>query len=161
MCILAYLGLFYLFKNIIINTYLKIVIINYGTYCFQSYVVHKGSYIPPIDDESITLIFSPGNDGVGTLANALKLFKVHTFTALIFTYFVHFIIIWLRQFINNKKNKEYRLTNWINMLITNNLLESYLNVPGHHSIFLWHIICNMILRTYLYIYNAFYVRVYI
>ncbi|XP_025408150.1 protein henna [Sipha flava] len=41
----------------------------------MSHVAHKGSYIPPIEDESITLIFSPGKDGVGTLANALKLFK--------------------------------------------------------------------------------------
>lgn len=43
---------------------------------FQPYLVHKGLYIDPVKDESITLIFSPGNDSVGTLAKALKLFKV-------------------------------------------------------------------------------------
>ncbi|XP_060861120.1 protein henna [Metopolophium dirhodum] len=37
--------------------------------------IRKGSYIAPLDEESITLIFSPGNDSVGTLAKALKLFK--------------------------------------------------------------------------------------
>lgn len=43
-------------------------------------MLRKGSYIAPLDEESITLIFSPGNDRVGTLAKALKLFKVNAFT---------------------------------------------------------------------------------
>lgn len=32
--------------------------------------------VPTNEEESITLIFSPGKDSVGTLAKALKLFKV-------------------------------------------------------------------------------------
>lgn len=37
----------------------------------------KGSsYLAPTEEDAITLIFSPGNDSVGTLAKALKLFKV-------------------------------------------------------------------------------------
>lgn len=51
------------------------------------------------ENESITLIFSPGKDSVGSLAKALKLFKVNRFIIsnyIIYEYnnfFCHFVYI--------------------------------------------------------------------